>query len=98
MQLASLVEGEHPVAPGDPESGDTSNGPESAMVLGAPFPDMLMCTVAEWRICAQLTVAEFEVARFAHIESNRSAPGQDPLALTVAHRVDLTVTAGAPVI
>ena len=95
---SSLVECEHPVAEGDPERTDTSDGPETAMVLGTPFPDVLMCAIAEWRIRAELAVAELVVARFADVESNRSIPGHDPLALTVAHGVDLTMTAGAPVI
>ena len=45
--LRSLVESEHPVAKGDPESTDTSDGPETAMVLGTPLPDVLMCSVTE---------------------------------------------------
>ena len=68
------------------------------MILGAPLPDMLVCTVAERCIRTQLAIAELVVAGFAHIEGNRSAPGQDPLALTIAHGVDLTMTARAPVV
>ena len=46
----SLVEGEHPVTHGDPEGAYTSDGPETTVILGAPLPNMLMCTVAEWSI------------------------------------------------
>ena len=61
MHLVSLVESEHPVAPGDPEGGNTSNGPETTMVLCAPLPDVLMGSVAERRIGRQLAVAELVV-------------------------------------
>jgi|FrelakmetLWP11LW_1041352.scaffolds.fasta_scaffold110623_2 hypothetical protein len=58
----SLVESEHPVAESDPECPDTSDTPEATMVLGTPLPDVLMCSIAEWRICGHLAVAQLEVA------------------------------------
>lgn len=60
------------------------------MVLGSPLPDMLMSSIAEWRIGRHLTVAEFEVARLLHIERNWTASSDHPLALSIAHGVDLT--------
>ena len=68
------------------------------MILSAPFPDVLMCPIAERCIRGQLAVAEFEVAGLAHIESDWTVPRQNPLALSVAHRVNLTVTARAPIV
>ena len=68
------------------------------MVLGAPLPDMLMSTVAEGCICGHLAVAEFVVATLWDIESYWTTPSQDPLALAIAHGVDLTMAATAPII
>ena len=68
------------------------------MVLGTPLPDMLMSTVAEWRIRWHLAVAEFVVATLWHIEGYRATSRQDPLALAIAHRVDLTMSATAPIV
>ena len=68
------------------------------MVLGTPLPDMLMSTVAEWRIRWHLAVAEFVVATLWHIEGYRATSCQDPLALAIAHRVDLTMSATAPIV
>ena len=68
------------------------------MVLGTPLPDMLMSTVAEGCICGHLAVAEFVVATLGHIEGYWTTPSQDPLALAIAHGVDLTMTTGAPVV
>ena len=94
----SLVEGEHPVAEGDPEGTDSSHGPEATMVLGTPLPDMLMSSIAEGRIGGELAVAELVVARLRDIEGDGAAAGDDPLALTIAHGVHLTVAARAPVV
>ena len=91
--MISLVESEHPVAPGQPEGTDTSHGPEATMVLGTPLPDVLMSTIAEWGICGHLAVAELVVAILGDIEGDGTAASQDPLALTVTHWVELTVAA-----
>ena len=96
--LWSLVESEHPVAEGDPEGAYTGNRPEATMVLGTPFPDVLMSTVAERSIRWHLAVAELVVAGLGDIKSHGSAPRQNPLALTVAHWVHLTMSATAPVV
>ena len=68
------------------------------MVLGSPFPDVLMSSIAEWSIGRHLTVAELEVAWLAHVEGHRTASGDHPLTLTIAKRVDLTCSAWAPIV
>ena len=68
------------------------------MVLGTPLPDMLMGAIAEGRIRGHLAVAEFVVATFRHIEGYWTTPSQDPLALAIAHGVDLTMTTTAPIV
>ena len=68
------------------------------MILGAPLPDVLMGSIAERRIGGELAVAQLEVARLRHIERHGAASRHNPLALTVAHGVVLTVTAGAPTV
>ena len=49
--VGSLVESEHPVAPGDPEGCNTGDRPETTVVLGSPLPDVLVSAVAEGSIC-----------------------------------------------
>ena len=68
------------------------------MVLCAPLPDVLMRTVAEGSVRGHLTVAKLVIARFTDIEGDWTAPSEDPFALPIAHWVDLTVAAGAPVV
>ena len=68
------------------------------MVLCTPLPNVLMCTVAERRIRGHLAVAEFVVATLGHIEGYWTTPSQDPLALAIAHGVDLTMTTTAPIV
>ena len=94
----SLVERKHPVAEGEPECTDAGDGPEAAVVLRAPFPHVLVRPVAERRIRRQLAVAQFIVARLRDVEGDGAAPGEDPLALPVAHRVNLAMAAAAPVV
>ena len=96
--LSSLIEGKSPVAEGNPEGNRACNTPETAMVLGTPLPDMLMRTVAERRIWGHLAVAEFEVATLCDIEGYWTTPSQDPLALAIAHWVNLTMAATAPIV
>ena len=98
LSLSSLIEGERPVSEGYPEGCRTGDTPETAMVLCTPLPDVLMSAVAEGRIRGHLAVAEFVVATLGHIEGYWTAPRQDPLALTVAKRVDLTMTTSAPIV
>ena len=93
-----MIEGEHPVSEGNPEGSRTGDTPETAMVLRTPLPDVLMSAVAEGRIRGHLAVAEFVVATLGHIEGYWTAPRQDPLALAVAKRVDLTMTTAAPIV
>ena len=94
----SLVESEHPVSKCDPEGTHTCDGPEATVIFGTPFPNVLVRTIAERGIRGQLAVAKFIVAGLSDIESHGPAPSQYPLALTVAHWVDLTVPARAPVV
>ena len=94
----SFVEGKHPIAPWDPERGDTPYSPKSTMILCSPFPDVLMRSIAEWCVCWEFAVTEFVVAGFGYVERDRAAPCQNPFALSIAKRVDLTVATGAPVI
>ena len=68
------------------------------MILGTPLPDVLMCSIAEGGIRAELAVAKLVVAGLADIEGDGSASSDDPLALTVAEWVHLTVAASAPVV
>ena len=89
----SLVESEHPVSKCDPKGTHTCDGPEATMIFGAPFPNVLVRSIAERGICGQLAVAKFIVAGLSDIKSHGPAPCQNPLALTVAHWVDLTVAA-----
>ena len=96
--MLSLVEGEHPVAEGEPEGGDTVHTPEATVLFVYPAEEGLMSTIAEGCVRAHLAVAQLVVARFGHIESDGSAAGNDPLALTVAQGGVLGVTARAPVV
>ena len=59
---------------------------------------MLMCSIAEGSIGGELAVAELIVTSFGDIERDGTATSQDPLALAIAHWVDLAVTARAPVV
>jgi len=68
------------------------------VVLGTPLPDVLVSSIAERRIGGKLAVAKLVVAGLRDIEGHGAAPGDDPLALTVAHRVQLAVAARAPVV
>ena len=68
------------------------------MVLRTPLPNMLMSTVAEGRIWGHLAVAEFVVATLRHIEGYWTTSSQDPLALAIAHGIDLTMSATAPIV
>ena len=94
----SFVEGKHPIAPWDPERGDTPYSPKSTMILCSPFPDVLMRSIAEWCVCWEFAVTEFVVAGFGYVERDRAAPCQNPFALSIAKRIDLTVAAWAPVV
>ena len=98
FSLCSLIEGKCPVAKGNPEGCRACNTPETAMVLGTPLPDMLMSTVAERRIRGHLAVAKFVVATLSDIKGYWTTPGQDPLALAIAHWVNLTMAATAPIV
>lgn len=68
------------------------------MILGSPFPKVLMRSIAEWSIGRHLAVAQFIVAWLTHIESDGAKSRDHPLALTIAKRVNLTCTARAPII
>ena len=68
------------------------------MVLGTPLPEQLMSPIAEGSISGHLAVAQFVVAALRHIKSHWSAPRQDPLALTIAHWVNLAVSTRAPIV
>ena len=57
-----------------------------------------MCSITEWCICREFAVTEFVIARFGYIERDWAAPCQNPFALSIAKRVDLTMTTRAPVI
>ena len=93
LQARSLVESEHPVSKCDPEGTHTCDGPEATVILGAPLPNMLVRSIAERCICGQLAVAKFIVTGLGDIKSHGPAPRHYPLALTVAHWVNLTVAA-----
>ena len=54
------------------------------MIFGTPLPDMLMCSIAERSILWNLAVAKLVVAGFGDIKGHRSAPRQNPLALTMS--------------
>ena len=95
---SSLIESKSPVAEGNPEGNRACNTPETAMVLGSPLPDVLMRTVAERRTWAHLVVAEFVVATLWDIECYWTTPSQDPLALAIAHWVNLTMATTAPIV
>jgi len=94
----SLVEGEGPVGEARPERDHTPDAPEAAMALVDPLEHMLMSTVAERSIGGHLAVAQLVVAALSHVEADRSASGDNPLALSVAERVHLRVSATAPVV
>ena len=81
--MSSLVESEHPVGEAAPESDNTINTPEATVLFVSPTDDGLMSTIAEGSISTHLAVAEFVIARLRNVESDRSATGNDPLALTI---------------
>ena len=68
------------------------------MILSTPLPEQLVSAIAEGSISGHFAVAQFVVAALCHIKSHRSAPGQDPLALPIAHWVDLAVSTRAPIV
>ena len=68
------------------------------MVLGSPLPEMLMSSIAEWGVWGHLAVAKFVIARFWDVESDWTISSQNPFALTVAHWVNLTMSAWTPVV
>ena len=68
------------------------------MTLISPPEQVLMSAVAERCVCRHLTVAHLVIAALGDVEGNRSAPRDDPLALAVAERVHLRVTAATPFI
>lgn len=94
----SPVESKHPVAESDPEGGNTGDTPEATMIFGTPFPDVLVCAVAEWCIGRQLAIAKLVVSGLAHVEGDRAVACQDPLTLTITQRVDLAVAARTPIV
>ena len=94
----SFVECEHPVSPWGPKGSDTPNTPKSTMVFCSPFPKLLMSSIAEWCIWGKFAVTKFVVTRFCYVERHGAAPGQNPFALSITKRVDLTVAAWAPVV
>jgi len=96
--VLSLVEGEHPVAKGEPEGGDTIHAPEATVLFVHPAEEGLMSSIAERSIRAHLAVAELVVAGLGHIKCDGSASGNDPLALAVAEGRVLGVTARAPIV
>ena len=85
----SLVEGEHPVAHAGPPGDHVRDTPETSVVLGCPFEHVLVSAVAEWCICTELAIAEFVVSALRDIKVDRSAPGDNPLALAVSEWTDL---------
>ena len=95
---ASLVESESPVSEASPEGDDSPQTPETSMVFVDPLEHVLVSSVAERSIGRQFAVAELIVARLRNIELDWSAPGEDPLALTVAEGRVLRVAARAPVV
>ena len=96
--MLSLVEGEHPVAEGEPEGCNTINTPEATVMFVYPAEQGLMSSIAERCIRAHFAVAKLVVAGLRHIECNGSAAGNNPLALAVAKRGVLGMTAGAPIV
>ena len=57
-----------------------------------------MGSIAEGRIRGELAVAKFVVATLRDVEGDGSAPRNNPLALTIAQRVDLGVTTTTPIV
>ena len=94
----SLVESEHPVGNAGPPGSDESHTPEASVVLVGPLEDMLMSSIAERCVGTHLAIAKLVVATLCHIEINRSQPGHNPLALSIAEGTDLGVTAAAPLV
>ena len=59
---------------------------------------MLMSSIAEWSVGAHLTVAQLVIATFWYIETDWSAPGDYPLALSITEWIQLRVATTAPII
>ena len=94
----SLVKGEHPVAHARPETDDSSDSPEPTMVLCSVLPQVLVSSIAERGVSTHFAVAEFVVAGLGNVKRNRSKSGDNPLALSVAEWLHLSMSTTAPII
>ena len=68
------------------------------MVPTCPPQHMLMSTVAEWGVRAHFAVAQFKIATFWDVESDRTAPGDDPFTLAITEGRSFSVPAWTPVV
>ena len=98
LNRVSFVEGEEPVAVGHPEGGDSPDSPEASVVVVRPPEQVLVGAVAEGGVGRHLAVAQLVIPALRNVEGDWSAPSEDPLALTIAERVHLRVSASAPLV
>ena len=68
------------------------------MMSMGPSKYQLMGTIAEGSISWHFTITQFIIARLRNIKGDRSASCQDPLALAITERWDLSMTTSTPII